>query len=159
MSVIAQRLPSPFEVAAERVHLLRAARDQLLHHRLVRRRELVGALELGGRFTAEELALLAAAEADVRRRLDDERIADLLACGAGLLARAGMERARHCDADRLCGLELVALALDLLQHLPAREREAIALAEHAGVTRDRVQMLVVGREDRQDVVGLLGDRL
>src|SRR6185369_10053849 len=83
----AERLALSVEVAAQRVHLLRAARDQLLHHRLVRRRELVRTLELGRRLAAEELALVAAPEADIGGRLDDEREADLVAGGARLLGR------------------------------------------------------------------------
>ena len=124
----------------------------------MRRGELVCALQLGGRLAAEELALVAAPEAHVDRRLDHQREADLLAGGPRLLGRARIERARDLDPGRYGRLELVALALDLLQHVPARERKAVALAEHAGVARDRVQVLVVGGEDRQDVPGLLADR-
>src|SRR5205823_9907834 len=64
-----ERSPVAVEVAAERVHLLRGAGNELLHHRLVRRGGFVGALELGRRLAAEELAPMAAPEADVRRRL------------------------------------------------------------------------------------------
>src|SRR5262249_58730581 len=127
----AERLAVAVEVAAERVHLLRAAGDQLLHHRLVRGRELVRALELGWRLAAEELALVAAPEADVRRRLDHEREADLLAGCARLLRRFRVERARDRDADRLRRLELVALALDPLEHVPAGKGKAEAFAELA----------------------------
>ena len=90
----AERLAVAVEVAAERVHLLGAARDQLLHHRLVRRRELVRALELGGVLAAEELALVAAPEADVGRRLHDEREADLLAGSMRLVGRASGDSVR-----------------------------------------------------------------
>jgi hypothetical protein len=153
-----ERLAVPVEVAAERVHLLGAARDQLLHHRLVRSRGLVRALELDGGLAAEELALVAAPEADVGRRLDDEREADFLAGGTRFLGRGRVQRARDRHAGRLGRLELVALALDLLQHVPAREREAVALAEHVGMAGDGVQVLVVGGEDRKDVVGFLRNR-
>src|SRR4029077_15362666 len=113
-----ERLALAVEVAAERVHLLGAGRDQLLHHRLVRGRELVRVVELDRRLAAEELTLVAAPEADVRRRLDDQREADFVRRRARLLGRGRVEGARHRDARGLRGLELVALALDLLQHLP-----------------------------------------
>ena len=80
-----ERLALAVEVAAEGVRLLRGARNELLHHRLVRRGGFVGALELGGRLAAEELAPMAAPEADVRRRLHDQRKAELLACGERLV--------------------------------------------------------------------------
>src|SRR5205085_4654032 len=82
------------EVAAEGVHLLRGARNELLHHRLVRRGGFVGALELGQRLAAEELAPVAAPEADVRRRLDDQRESEFLACGERLVHRVRIARAR-----------------------------------------------------------------
>src|ERR1700760_3763441 len=83
---------------------------------------------LGGVLPLKELSLVVAAEGDVRRRLDDEREADLIAGGECFLNRAWMARLRDRKADRGRCIELVALALDLLQHVPAWEREAIALA-------------------------------
>ena len=52
----------------------------------------------------------------------------------------------------------MALALDPLQHLPARKGEPEAVGELAGVSRDRIDMLVVRREGGQHVVGLVGER-
>ena len=67
-------------------------------------------------------------------------------------------RARDGNPGGFRRLELVALALDPLQNLPARKGKAVALGERVGVARDRVHVLVVGGKDGQDVVGLLGDR-
>ena len=144
----AERLSVAVQVAAEREQLLVAARDELLHHRLVRRRVVVGALELGGALAAEELAPVGPPEADVGRWLDEDGKAELLSCGERLLARTGVERARDRNSDRVRRLELVTLALDALEDIPAREREAVALVERPGVPRDRVQVLVVSGEDR-----------
>src|SRR5207302_1871580 len=117
------------EVAAERVHLLRGTRNEHLHHRLVRPGGYVSALELGRRLAAEELAPMAAPEADVRRRLDDQRKAEFLAGCERLVRRMRIARERDGNADGFRRLELVALALDPLQNLPARKGKAVALGE------------------------------
>src|SRR5438874_9551568 len=62
----AERLAAGAHVTAERVQLLVAAGDQLLHHRLERRGRFVRALELGGALAPEELAPVPAPEAGVR---------------------------------------------------------------------------------------------
>src|SRR5205085_8727461 len=103
----------------------------------------VGDGELGRVLAAEELHVVRAPEADVRSRLDDQRKAKLGARRLRFLCRARVEGARDGEADRLGGVELVALRLDVLEHVPARKREAVTLLELAGVTGERVEVLVV----------------
>src|SRR5436190_11727796 len=83
-----------------------------------------------------------------------------------------MERARCGQSDRLRDLDLVALALERLQHVPVREGVAEAFAQLVLVPRKRIQVLVVRRKDgggtaervaqllhRGDEPRLVGDRI
>src|SRR5205807_408481 len=112
------------KVAAQRVHLLGAARNQLLHHGFVRRGGLVGTVEIGCGLTAKELAPMAAPEADVRGRLDDQRAAERL---AGLLC----ERAKRGD-EAVLVVERIGRQARLRVPRPEAERERpVVDREHA----------------------------
>ena len=121
--------------------------DELLHHRLERLCERVGALDLGSVLAKEGLTAVDALEDDVVGRLHQHGITELLGALPRFGGRAGVSRVGRGEAELLGLLELVALALHALERLPGRERVEKAFAEDVHVSSDRVQVLVVCRED------------
>src|SRR4029078_12259189 len=99
-----ERLAVGREVAAERVELVVATRDEFLDERLI----LLGlgprALGLRAVRAPKSLAAEAPLEALGRRRLDEHRVCEVV--------REGRRPARHRNPDPLRGLELRAFALD-----------------------------------------------
>ena len=84
-------------------------------------------------------------EADRVLRLDEDREADLLRRGAGIVRRPGVARAGRVDAEGCGLLELGALALDSFEHVPGGERR-----EHRQVVevlREDVERVIVRGED------------
>src|SRR5204863_8479333 len=78
--------------------------------------------------------------------------------GKGLVDRARVGRRRGRQAQPFRGRELVALALQRLEHVPGRTRVEVALAELVPALGEGVQMLVVRREDRRGPSELLRER-
>src|SRR6185295_18460934 len=111
-----ERLERLAQIRAERVELVVAARDEVLHHRLPRLGLCVRLLDLARRVADDRLEAVLLPEADGLGRLEQDRVADFLR-GRDRLRRS-RRIARVRDVARR--LELHALALDALE--VARER-------------------------------------
>ena len=134
--------PSGGEVAAERVQLLVAARDPLLHERVVRPRALVTPPRARPASRSETPAGGTRGGSRRVRRLDEHREPELARSARRPCGGTGTPAAR-------AALELEALALDPLEHVPGgngQRKRPPSVVEAAG---DDVQVLVVRREDRR----------
>jgi len=158
----AERRTGPRDVAADGVERVVAARDELLHHRRELLRAHVRVFRLLHRVAAEGLPAEALLEADRMLRLDEDREADLLRRGAGIVRRPRVARAGRVDAEGRGLLELGALALDSFEHVPGGERRQHR--QVVEVLREDVERVVVRREhddlaecaDERDEACLLG---
>lgn len=106
-------------------------------------------LELGARLAAERLSPELPLELDGVGGLDEHGVADLVREPESLIGRTWMPGAGNPDSSGLGDLELEALALDALERRPVGKRTEVAVPEGFRITCDRVQSLVVRREDRR----------